>query len=73
MGFEVFLLEDSKENASDHQAGEVTDETCASHDNTPAEGEGAEVCGGALDFLEDDVARDFEEDVGDEDCGTMVS
>lgn len=67
------LLKDAEKNASNHQSTKVANQSRAGHDDTPAEGKGAEVVRRTLDFLEDDVTGNLKEDIGDEDCLRRVS
>jgi hypothetical protein len=61
------LLEDTKKDSCSHETTEVLYKSSASHDDTPAESECSQVHGRTLKLLEEDVAGDFEENVGNED------
>jgi hypothetical protein len=52
-------LKDSKQNSGSHKTGKVFDQTCAGHDNAPADNEKTEINRRAFEPLEKNVAGNF--------------
>jgi hypothetical protein len=71
--FGQHLLENTQQNAHGHEASEVLNQPSARHDDAPRESQNTKVHGWALELLEQDVAGDFEEHVGNKDCDMNIS
>lgn len=63
---------DSQKHTSDHEAGEVPDNASEGHDDAPADDQDTEICRRPLESFQDDVGRDLEKDVGDEEDGHTI-
>ena len=62
------ILEDTKHDSQGKETFEVLHHASECHHNTPCSGKDTKVMRWALELLKQDVTRDFEYEVRDEDC-----
>lgn len=63
----MFLLENAQQYSHNHQTGKVPDKAGTSHDDSPARDEDSQIVRRTLELLKKNVARNFTEDVRNED------
>ena len=64
---ERHLLKNTKQDSNSHKPSEVLNESRAGHHNAPADNKNPKVRRRAFELHEKNVARYFEEDIGNED------